>query len=127
MLTCPKCGDALPQQTRFCPRDGTTVQPDTMMLTSSAILAIGPTPPPVPDESVEAPLDGCVIDGRYLIRGRLGAGAIGAVYQGEHVGTQRPVAIKVLQAGFARTDEFRKRFEREARAASRLSHPGCVS
>src|SRR5262245_47808022 len=75
----------------------------------------------------EATLPGRVIDGRYRVRSELASGGMGAVYEAEHVETRRPVALKVLLAAFARTDEFRKRFEREARNASRLSHPGCVS
>jgi serine/threonine-protein kinase len=126
-VICPKCGGDFPADTRFCPRDGATVQSDTMMLTASAILAVGPAPPPIPTGEEKDPLLGRVLDGRYFIHGLLGRGAVGAVYDGEHVETKRPVAIKVLQAAAARTEEFRKRFEREARAASRLSHPGCVS
>jgi serine/threonine-protein kinase len=72
-------------------------------------------------------LVGRVLDGRYFVRSELASGGMGAVYEAEHVGTKRPVALKVLLDEVARTDEFRKRFEREARNASRLSHPGCVS
>jgi serine/threonine-protein kinase len=95
------------------------------MLTSGAIVEMSPAPPPVPADA--DPLIGRVLDGRYRIRARLGQGGMGAVYEGEHVEIKKQVAIKVLRAAFERTDEFRKRFEREARAASRLSHPGCVS
>ncbi len=70
---------------------------------------------------------GRVVDGRYRILGRLGAGGMGAVYRGEHVEIKKRVAVKVLRGALAATDEFRKRFEREARAASRLEHPACVS
>ena len=107
------------------------MQTDTIALTTSAILAIGPAPPRIPDEPKPAsgvdPLLGCVVDGRYVIRSTLGKGAVGAVYQAEHVELDKPVAVKMLHAAMARTGEFRKRFEREARAASHLSHPGCVS
>jgi serine/threonine-protein kinase len=130
-LACPTCGDALPDGSRFCPRDGTTVRADTIALTTSAILAIGPAPPPVPADpkltATDDPLLGRIVDGRYQIRAKLGKGAMGAVYQGEHVGIHKPVAVKILHKATAQTEEFRKRFEREARSASRLSHPGCVS
>jgi serine/threonine-protein kinase len=72
------------------------------------------------------PLFGKLIAGRYRIAERIGEGGVGAVYRGEHVGTGRVVAIKVLHSLFASQTDFRKRFEREARAASRLSHPACV-
>ena len=70
---------------------------------------------------------GALLDGRYRIKTRLGQGGVGAVYGGEHVETLRPVAVKMLHAVFAGSDEFHKRFEREARAASKLTHPSCVS
>src|SRR5262249_56059405 len=63
----------------------------------------------------------------WRVEGMIGEGGVGHVYHGEHLGTERHVAIKVLQATYARQDEFRKRFEREARAASKLTHPSCVS
>jgi eukaryotic-like serine/threonine-protein kinase len=72
-------------------------------------------------------LSGQVIAQRWRVDAVIGKGGVGTVYHGEHLGTERHVAIKVLQATFARQDEFRKRFEREARAASKLSHPSCVS
>jgi len=66
------------------------------------------------------------LDGRFRIRARLGQGGVGAVYEGEHVQIKKRVAVKVLHTVLAKTEEFRKRFEREARAASKLSHPACV-
>src|SRR5439155_8580172 len=86
----------------------------------------GPASKPV-DEDPDDPLIGRLIDTRYRVRARLGAGGVGAVYSGEHVEMKRPVAIKVLHGMFGASDEFRKRFEREAQAASRLSHPACVA
>src|SRR6476620_10929789 len=68
-----------------------------------------------------------VIDGRYLIRRRLGRGSAGSVYEGEHLQTKRRLAIKVLHYALADSGELRTRFEREAQSASRLSHPACVS
>ncbi|HXU73276.1 MAG TPA: protein kinase [Polyangia bacterium] len=79
------------------------------------------------DGRAEDPLVGATIDGRYKIKERLGQGGVGAVYHGEHVETRRQVAVKVLHAVFAGTDEFHRRFEREAQAASKLTHPSCVS
>ena len=49
------------------------------------------------------------------------------MYVAEHVEIKKAVAIKVLHSLFAESDSFRLRFEREARAASKLSHVGCVS
>ena len=75
----------------------------------------------------EETLEGQVIAQRWRVGAVIGKGGVGTVYHGEHLGTERHVALKVLQPTFARQEEFRKRFEREARAASKLSHPSCVS
>ncbi len=62
---------------------------------------------------------------RYRILGKLGEGGMGMVYRAEHVALKRQVALKVLGAEFQGTDMAR-RFEREARTAAHLDHPGCV-
>ncbi len=68
-----------------------------------------------------------VLQGRYKILERLAAGGMGVVYRGERLRLERPVAIKFLHATFAVNPASLKRFEREARTMSRLSHPNCVS
>ena len=74
----------------------------------------------------ESTLIGTVLDGRYKILDRLGAGGMGAVYRAEHVLLGSPVAVKVLLPKFAHDPEWVRRFLLEARAASRLRHPHIV-
>ncbi|MCY1070616.1 protein kinase [Nannocystis sp. RBIL2] len=74
----------------------------------------------------EPALIGSVLDGRYKILDRLGAGGMGAVYRAEHVMLGSQVAIKVLLPKFAHDSEWVRRFLLEARAASRLRHPHIV-
>lgn len=75
----------------------------------------------------EDPRIGAVLQGRYKVTKLLGTGGMGKVYQGERIGLGRPVAIKFLHSMFAREPAAVKRFEREAKAMSRLSHPNCIS
>nr|WP_283247247.1 serine/threonine-protein kinase [Corallococcus exiguus] len=70
---------------------------------------------------------GSVLQERYRIIERLAAGGMGMVYRGERLEVGKSVAIKFLHAWAARDDDFRKRFQVEARAMSRLTHPCCVS
>jgi serine/threonine protein kinase len=69
---------------------------------------------------------GEVLDGKYRIEKLLGQGGMGAVYLAVHLGTERPVALKLIAPDFMRNDEFIERFKREARAAGRLRHPNVV-
>ena len=61
--------------------------------------------------------------GPYEILAPLGAGGMGEVYKARDSRLDRTVAVKTLPASVADSAEARQRFEREARAISRLSHP----
>jgi serine/threonine protein kinase len=70
---------------------------------------------------------GQTLDGKYKIERELGRGGMGAVYLALHVGTERPVALKIIAPQFMERVEFIERFRREARAAGRLRHPNVVN
>lgn len=72
-------------------------------------------------------LTGEVLDEKYRIEKELGKGGMGAVYLATHLGTDRPVAVKVISPQFMLNDEFVERFRREAKAAGRLTHPNVVN
>jgi serine/threonine protein kinase len=72
-------------------------------------------------------LIGEVLDDKYLIERELGKGGMGSVYSATHLGTDRPVAVKVIAPQFMRNDEFVERFKREAKASGRLHHPNVVN
>mgnify|MGYP001474888999 CR=1 FL=1 len=61
--------------------------------------------------------------GRYTELTLLGQGGMGAVYRAFDPSLQRTVAIKVM---LGQNPEFLARFEREARAVAKLSHPNVV-
>jgi serine/threonine-protein kinase len=61
--------------------------------------------------------------GPYEVSAQIGAGGMGEVYKARDTRLDRTVAIKVLPAGLATDQQFRDRFDREARAISVLEHP----
>jgi serine/threonine-protein kinase len=78
--------------------------------------------------SASDPRVGVVLQDRYRILERIATGAMGAIYRAERLKLGRAVAVKFLDVSFdAAADELLRRFEREARAMSRLGHPHCVS
>jgi serine/threonine-protein kinase len=62
----------------------------------------------------------------YRIDTEIGRGGMAVVYAGWHEQLERPVALKVLAEHLAGDPEFRARFLREARIASKLHHPNLV-
>ena len=103
MKKCPKCGVEYPDTTTLCPSDGIALEKDGDSL-------IGTT-----------------LAGKYRIDARLSEGGMGTVYRGTHVLMDKTVAIKVLRASLAADEKIVARFSREARAASRISHPNALS
>ena len=73
--------------------------------------------------SADDSLIGKVVDGRFKILERLGAGAMGVVYRATQLSIGRDVAVKIMTGMDATTV---KRFFREAQIASALSHPNTV-
>lgn len=69
---------------------------------------------------------GQTLDSKYKIESQLGKGGMGTVYLATHLGTERPVAVKIIASEFMKRPEFVERFRREARAAGRLRHPNVV-
>lgn len=73
-----------------------------------------------------AALLGSTLDDRYRFEQRIGAGGLGEVFRASHLRMDRSFAIKLLQPTVAAQPDFVERFDREAKALSRLSHPYCV-
>lgn len=63
----------------------------------------------------------------YRIASRLGSGGMGDVYLAEDLKLKRRVALKLLPPHFTVNPDRVRRFEREARAASKLNHPNLVT
>jgi len=67
-----------------------------------------------------------LIDGRYRLLSRLGAGGMADVFLVEDQQLGRKVALKLLYHRFAEDPDFVERFRREAHAAAGLQHPNVV-
>ena len=103
MKKCPKCGVEYSDATTLCPADGVAL------------------------ETTDDALIGKILAGKYRIDARLNAGGMGSVYKATHVLMDKTVAIKVLRPSLAADEKIVARFSREARAASRISHPNAIS
>lgn len=64
---------------------------------------------------------------RYRVLGLLGAGGMGAVYKAEHRLMERMVALKVINPALVSSPAALERFEREVKAAAKLSHANIVT
>jgi serine/threonine-protein kinase len=103
MKKCPQCGVEYPDTTTLCPADGIAL------------------------EKTDDSLIGTTLAGKYRIDERLNEGGMGTVYRATHVLMEKTVAIKVLRPSLAADEKIVARFSREARAASRISHPNALS
>ena len=103
MKICPKCGVEYPDTNTLCPSDGVAL------------------------EKTGDDLLGKTLAGKYRIEERLSEGGMGTVYRGTHVLMDKTVAVKVLRTSLAADEKIVARFSREARAASRISHPNALS
>jgi eukaryotic-like serine/threonine-protein kinase len=70
--------------------------------------------------------------GSYRLENRLGEGGMGEVWKASHLLLARPAAIKLIRSsvhvdGVGRSDDMRRRFEREAQVIARLRSPHTVT
>jgi serine/threonine-protein kinase len=71
-------------------------------------------------------LPGTILNGRYRLEARIGAGGMSTVYRALDETLQRRVAIKLMNREVASDSDELERFRREARAVAQLSHPHIV-
>jgi serine/threonine-protein kinase len=69
---------------------------------------------------------GRTVAGKFLVEEFIGSGAMGAVYRARQIALDKTIAIKVLHGEHADEPSFAARFQREAKAASRLNHPNSM-
>ncbi len=71
----------------------------------------------------EDPNVGRVIGNKWKLERRLGQGGMGSVYLAADLTIEREVALKFLHPRLVERDEYRSRFEREAKVMGRVDHP----
>jgi len=113
MPVCARCQRELGPDERVCTQCGNTLEVQVEAI---------PTPAPEADPGI-----GRTIGAKYRIDALLGRGGMGRVYRATDVGLDRPVAVKMLDSALLTDPTMAKRFQREARAATRLRHPNSVA
>ena len=98
-------------------------QKQLLLEENRARVSTPPVDPPAPAHSSD--LSGQRI-GEYRLGRKLGEGGMGAVYLAAHEALEQRVAVKVLYAALARSEEVRTRFIQEANIQIQLQHPGIV-
>lgn len=105
VLACAICNRKFPADTPECPDD------------EGCLLPL----------AVVDPLIGKVFADKYEITSLLGEGGMSRVYKARHTFMKRSVAVKVLHESATDNEVAKARFQREAEAASSLSHPNVVT
>ncbi|MGW5616984.1 Stk1 family PASTA domain-containing Ser/Thr kinase [Streptomyces sp. NPDC003877] len=78
------------------------------------------------DTTLQDPLVGQVLDGRYRVDARIAVGGMATVYRAVDTRLDRVLALKVMHPSLAVDVSFVERFIREAKSVARLAHPNVV-
>ncbi|HVP65974.1 MAG TPA: serine/threonine-protein kinase [Anaeromyxobacteraceae bacterium] len=108
MPVCEKCGHESVLGAVFCVFCGAN---------------IAATPP----DSAPDPWPGQTLKGMYLIQQRIADGGMGQVYKALHIALDAPFAVKIVKRGLLSEPGVVARFQREARAVSKLRHPNVIA
>ncbi|MET9857032.1 Stk1 family PASTA domain-containing Ser/Thr kinase [Streptomyces sp. NPDC006450] len=79
------------------------------------------------DTTLDDPLVGQTLDGRYRVDARIAAGGMATVYRAVDTRLDRVLALKVMHPALAADPGFVDRFIREAKSVARLAHPNVVA
>jgi serine/threonine-protein kinase len=78
------------------------------------------------DTTLQDPLVGQLLDGRYRVEARIAVGGMATVYRAVDTRLDRVLALKVMHPSLAADGAFVERFIREAKSVARLAHPNVV-
>jgi serine/threonine protein kinase len=134
-IRCGHCGIPHDGQQVFCPSTGKAIRGKSRRGVDRAVGPVAAAAaflpparavvPPAPSSRRASPtlLIGKTIGGKYVVRGILGEGGMGTVFEAEHLALGRLVAVKILHATQATKKDAIRRFQQEARAAAAIGHP----
>lgn len=108
MAQCVVCSSEIRDDARFCPSCGAE-QPRAEVAGTDA-----------------DPLMGKVVARKFKVEKLLGVGGMGKVYKARQLSLDKAVVVKVLHDHFREDPQLVQRFQREAKAASRLNHPNSI-
>ncbi len=114
---CHQCGELLPDDVRMCPFCEAEVESQ-----GSEQRLDSKDDPEVREEDTIAIDEGTLIDGRYEVRERIGAGPKGTVFKAYDKALDRTVAFRVIPPSVLRTPEVLTRFKQELLQAQALTH-----
>ncbi len=125
---CPRCGVPIPAGAtdQLCPAcllSGALAPAGVN--TETDLVGAGKSPHPTERTSPPEPTEFPYEFGGYRLRGLLGRGGMGTVYDAEQMATSRRVGLKMLGQGLD-SPEMRQRFLREGRLAAGVSHPNSL-
>ncbi|MBI3183591.1 MAG: protein kinase [Myxococcales bacterium] len=106
-MLCPSCGGDAGETSRVCRACGTALAR--------------------PAADGEDNYLGKIIASKYRVEQLIGEGGMGKVYRARQLALDKPVVLKVLRQSLLSDERTKARFQREAKAASRLNHPNSIS
>jgi len=104
-VLCPSCRADAGDVSRFCPSCGE----------------------PIVRAAAADDIIGKLIGKKFRVESLLGEGGMGKVYKAKQVALDKMVVLKVLRQSLQSDERTVARFQREAKAASRLNHPNSIS
>jgi serine/threonine protein kinase len=102
MKRCPVCQKELDEHLLFCPFDGQSLLPQDKLI-------------------------GTTIDGKFILKEKIGEGGMGKVYRAIHLKMKHTVALKILHPELSSDEIALERFRREAQAAALIHHPNAIA
>ena len=117
--SCPRCKRVLPAAaSKACVHCGAPLLPLPLRSFSATSATAA--------SSGRDPLIGTTVSGRFKVEELIGQGGMGKVYRARHLALDRVVCLKMLKPALLEDPTLVGRFQREAKAASRLNHPNGI-